>query len=170
MGKRESTIFDRASEFFRKERSRRGEEKAGTGEESLGTEETRGGAPEEESNGEGEGACKTKVCPKCGRELPITAFNKDKSKADGHSNMCRDCISEYGKVYRERKKRGEDKDVTKMLETKPETRPEVHGKTLADYTPRELMLELYRRGYEGELVYVEKKTTTINLKRLFNDN
>lgn len=170
MGKEKSTIFDRASGFFRKERSGRGEEKARTGKTGVNNEEERGGAPKEEPTGKSDGACKTKVCPKCGRTLPITAFNKNKSRADGHSNMCRECIAEYGKVYRERKKKGESKDATKLLEAKPAFRPDVHGKTLADYTPRELMLELYRRGYEGELVYVEKKTTTINLKRLFNEN
>ena len=170
MGKRESTIFERASEFFRKERGTGESKEKGTGGTSpsvTGTEQRKETSTEV---GKSEEIGKTKVCPKCGRRLPITLFNKDRSKADGHSNMCRECISEYGKIYRKRKQKGEDKGAAKLLETKPETRPEVHGKTLADYTPRELMLELYRRGYEGELVYVEKKTTTIDLKRLFKDN
>ena len=35
------------------------------------------------------------------------------------------------------------------------------GGGLKDYTPRELMLELSRRGYEGVLTYTERKTIDI---------
>ena len=35
------------------------------------------------------------------------------------------------------------------------------GGGLKDYTPRELMLELKRRGYEGVLTYTERKTIDI---------
>jgi hypothetical protein len=35
---------------------------------------------------------------------------------------------------------------------------------LADFTPRELMAELKRRGYEGKITYVE--THTIDLSTL----
>lgn len=35
------------------------------------------------------------------------------------------------------------------------------GGGLKDYTPRELMLELKRRGYEGTLSYTERKTIDI---------
>lgn len=35
------------------------------------------------------------------------------------------------------------------------------GGGLKDYTPRELMVELARRGYEGVLTYTERKTIDI---------
>ena len=34
---------------------------------------------------------KTKVCGKCGRELPLDMFNSCKSSSDGLQNQCRDC-------------------------------------------------------------------------------
>lgn len=34
---------------------------------------------------------KTKVCNKCGRELPIDTFNKKTSSKDGLQDYCRDC-------------------------------------------------------------------------------
>lgn len=42
------------------------------------------------------------------------------------------------------------------------------SKILAPFTPRELMMELKARGYEGELLYVEviKKEHRISLSRL----
>lgn len=39
----------------------------------------------------------TKVCPKCKRELPISRFNKDKSKSDGLNSRCKECEANYRK-------------------------------------------------------------------------
>jgi len=43
----------------------------------------------------------TKVCPKCGRELPLSEFHKDKAKKYGLDGYCKECKKEYLKVYRE---------------------------------------------------------------------
>ena len=32
-----------------------------------------------------------KICKNCGRELPLSAFNKDASRRDGHRSWCREC-------------------------------------------------------------------------------
>ena len=42
----------------------------------------------------------TKVCKKCGRELPLNEFSKDKRCKDGHRNVCKECKKQY---YREHK-------------------------------------------------------------------
>lgn len=39
----------------------------------------------------------TKICSKCKRELPISHFQKDKSKSDGLNTQCKDCVTKYRK-------------------------------------------------------------------------
>ena len=157
MGKRESTIFSRASEFFRKER--RGDstnaditggipkenagERAGEGEE-MARETQDAGAGETGNSG------RVKVCRKCGRELPVEKFSKNARSKDGLQDTCKDCVSIYWKEKYRARKAVSSAVTEKRLDQTPEIKPAVKGKTLADYTPRELMEELYRRGYEGE--------------------
>ena len=43
----------------------------------------------------------TKVCSRCGRELPISEFCKDKSRVDGLQNYCKGCNKKY---YEDNKK------------------------------------------------------------------
>jgi len=40
---------------------------------------------------------KTKKCPKCGRELPVGSFCKNKSRKDGLSGWCKNCRAQYQK-------------------------------------------------------------------------
>lgn len=40
----------------------------------------------------------TKKCTKCGRELPVTEFNKNRNSKDGLQYICRSCFSEYNKA------------------------------------------------------------------------
>ena len=42
----------------------------------------------------------TKICKKCGRELPLSEFHKDKCKKDGYCCQCKECQKKY---YREHK-------------------------------------------------------------------
>lgn len=39
----------------------------------------------------------TKKCSECGRELPLSDFNKKRSNRDGFQDRCRKCFSEYNK-------------------------------------------------------------------------
>jgi len=41
---------------------------------------------------------KTKVCTKCGRELPLSEFSKHKITKDGLKNWCKSCTREYDKI------------------------------------------------------------------------
>lgn len=43
---------------------------------------------------------KTFICYRCGVELPITAFTKNKSKKYGINTWCKKCSSEYKAKYR----------------------------------------------------------------------
>lgn len=98
-------------------------------------------------------AIKTKVCSRCGRELPLSEFPKNAQCRGGHSGVCKQC------------KAGQMRDYRQNLAEKARLYDERGG--LKDYTPRELMLELKRRGYEGVLSFTERKT--IDISRL-DDN
>lgn len=111
----------------------------------------------------------TKVCTKCGRELPIEKFYTNKSLKGGHDNTCKECKNAYSKEWA-RKNREK-----KKLEAKENERIEFEkmykvytNRELAKFSPRDLMLELKARGYEGELLYREVKVTEhrINLGKL----
>ena len=41
----------------------------------------------------------TKVCTKCGRELPLSEFNKFKISNDGLQCWCKSCMREYQREY-----------------------------------------------------------------------
>ena len=112
---------------------------------------------------------KTKVCRKCGQELPISEFSRKASSKDGLQCYCKECSNRVSVECA--KKRRE----TKQLEAKENERIEFEKKykiytnrELAKFTPRELMLELKARGYEGELVFIEHivKEHRINLNKL----
>lgn len=111
----------------------------------------------------------TKVCRKCGRELPTDNFFKNHTCKDGVDTICKECKNAYTKEWA-RKNREK-----KKLEAKENERIEFEKKykiytnrELAKFTPRELMLELKARGYEGELLYREVKVTEhrINLSKI----
>ena len=40
-----------------------------------------------------------KRCPRCERNLPLEAFQGDRTKRDGLSSICADCVSVAGKRY-----------------------------------------------------------------------
>ena len=181
----------------------------------------------------------TKVCKKCGRELPVANFSKNAKTKDGLQPMCKECVSAYMKEYEARKKekkfsfKKEDKSVPviEKIEVK-ETRSSynlakwekdiivdcvtshpsksfsyyaellgisertfyrkiyqhdlrelihevksfseremadaVSGvhlakvKTLADYEDKELLEELWKRDYDGNIWKMVRKETTIS--------
>lgn len=41
---------------------------------------------------------KTKVCNVCGKEKPLSEFNKDCTKKDGYRNQCRECTAKKRKT------------------------------------------------------------------------
>lgn len=74
----------------------------------------------------------TKVCVKCGKELPVSKFYHNSNSEDGYSAVCRPCACTRRK-------------------------PIVGGNpALAMFQPRELIAELRFRGYRGELELTQK--------------
>ena len=97
----------------------------------------------------------TKVCKCCGRELPISNFKT--TRWGSKVSVCTECSTNK---LRENKKKRLDEQKQKVEDVRAENRK----LCLSDFSPRELMTELKRRGYEGTLTYVE--THTINLSTL----
>ena len=92
----------------------------------------------------------TKVCKTCGKELPIDQFSV---RGLGISKSCKACHGAAIKAGRERKK--------KIAQANKEIE-EAKASRFSDFTPRELMEELKRRGYDGKLTYTVTKTIDLS--------
>lgn len=94
---------------------------------------------------------KTKVCSCCNRELPIEKF-----KNDGFGrvrSICSECMGKkIAEGHRNRKKLRDFEEEIKNAQTM----------RLQDFTPRELINELKRRGYEGKLTYTRIETIDLS--------
>lgn len=99
---------------------------------------------------------KTKVCRKCGQELPISEFTRKATAKDGLQCYCKKCNSkvttEYARKRRERKKAEAKENERIEFEKKYKIYTD---KELAKFTPRQLILELKARGYIGTLLFEE---------------
>lgn len=91
-----------------------------------------------------------KICRVCGRELEIDKFLVAHGKA---TDVCKECANKK-KAETWAKKRKE-RNLEQELENAKVMR-------LQDFTPRQLMSELYRRGYEGTLKYTRIETIDIS--------
>ena len=94
----------------------------------------------------------TQKCKCCGRELPTSEFSKNRF---GYISVCKECVKEHHRAGR--KKSNEIDDILRQLEDAKKMR-------LESFTPRELMIELKRRGFEGTLTHTE--TRRIDLSKL----
>lgn len=97
----------------------------------------------------------TKECKCCGRELPLNNFKK--TRYGDYVSVCTECST---KKLRENKQKRIEEQKKKVEDVRAENRQ----LCLADFTPRELMEELKRRGYRGKPEYTE--THTIDLSTL----
>ena len=111
-----------------------------------------------------------KKCSHCGRILPVTEFRKHKGTPDGLQYACKECQVEMTTAAKQ-KKRAKDKEATekarhdarvaRILSQQPEiindlTAPSVP--TLYGATDEQIVQELLKRGYTGNLI---KKTSFI---------
>lgn len=96
---------------------------------------------------------KTKKCRVCGRELPLTAFSKNRRERDGLNNRCKECDNAYQRAYRLERK-------PKSITTPVQSNPKFAAKTPRELQDmlRELKAELIARGFNCEvnLTYLQK--------------
>lgn len=85
----------------------------------------------------------TQVCKCCGRELPIEMFGKSRL---GVHKTCKECTKKH-QIQGHAKKR--------EVELAKAEAKSARSLRLQDFTPRELMAELKRRGYEYTMKYTE---------------
>ena len=45
-----------------------------------------------------------KMCNRCRRILPLDRFSKNDTYKDGFKTICKDCVNDYGRKYREQQK------------------------------------------------------------------
>lgn len=86
----------------------------------------------------------TKHCTKCGRDLPTSSFCRKSNSKDGLQTWCKEC------------------QANARLSNITSVRIIKQDNPLSAYTPRELMQELYARGYKGSLTY----TKVIDISKL----
>lgn len=87
----------------------------------------------------------TKFCKCCGRELSLDHFKRGRY---GYVSVCLDC----DKIHRAEKRQAR---IDEQKKKEDDLRAEKRNLCLSDFTPRELMAELKRRGYEFEMTYTE---------------
>ena len=93
----------------------------------------------------------TKVCSKCGRELPLSQFNKCARNKDGLQYMCKEC---HSVVSRERYARVRaSASITPASSPNPALNPKFSDKTPRELQQdmRELKEELIARGFNCEV-------------------
>lgn len=94
----------------------------------------------------------TKICTKCGRELPVDRFNKKSASKDGLQQYCKECQHESAKKsYHKRKMKRNVLDNVETIKVGTSAATKVYSNPeLARFTPRQLMEELKARGFRWE--------------------
>lgn len=85
----------------------------------------------------------TQKCRSCGRELPLSEYRPSRL---GLLKTCNECMCKHQK---------EAKLSKKLSRLKEDEVEKARVMRLSDFTPRELMCELKRRGYEFKMEYTE---------------
>jgi len=92
----------------------------------------------------------TKVCKRCGQELPISEFGKHHKTKDGYQPVCRSCRSKEmkGVSQKEVKDRAKEKTEFTFVPDMPTM--------LEQYTDDQLIEELRKRGWSGRITQTKE--------------
>lgn len=107
------------------------------------------------------------ICDRCGEYFEEQDMSRGRYGVIG---LCKKCVGEAHRqgAYNRKKNNDNLKQEVEQLriecaELKRQLREKAESK-LAVCTPRDLMAELYRRGYKGELEYV--KVTKVDISKM----
>lgn len=103
-----------------------------------------------------------KTCSSCGRLLPLSDFYKSARTKDGHENYCKECRKKRNAInYKKRVTlppptvpNSIDQELLDCIGPEHVGKPIQRRTPLSAYTPRELMIELKRRGFTGHLDWI----------------
>lgn len=90
-----------------------------------------------------------KSCTCCGQVKTLDHFKL--TRWGTRVNVCTECANQKARDNKIRKHQEEE-----MAKAREDAKKSERQKMLESYTPRELMNELARRGYTGELTYTMK--------------
>lgn len=104
---------------------------------------------------------KTKRCTRCGAVKPVSEFYRNRYTREGLASWCKTCQRAAVRAHRQRlRNEGVDsfelQSVYEATACNAERTGVPRNADLARFTPRQLMRELYARGYEGELRYTQR--------------
>ena len=101
-----------------------------------------------------------KTCRCCGRDLPIGSFAVN---GWGATSVCKECNTANRKKAHEKKTQEADalKNAKEAEEACGKKVSQARQMRLSEFSPRELMEELARRGYRGKLEFTFTKTIDI---------
>ena len=95
----------------------------------------------------------TKICKECGRRFPVEMFKM--TRWGNRAEICNECANKKVRANRQAKKEKAEKEQEAIIK-------EARMLRLKDFEPRELMQELKRRGYDGQLTFIEKRTVNLS--------
>lgn len=90
----------------------------------------------------------TKVCKRCGRELPLEAFGKTVRSKDGYQSNCRECQAELVRQGWDKRRAEGKAHPAPMRKKAPKETPVAANPAVSELPDHDLAQELRRRGYD----------------------
>ena len=99
----------------------------------------------------------TKVCKKCGRELPIEEFYKDKRKKDGYSCWCKECFKQQQKQYYQEHKEEKAEYFKKRYQEHKKEKAEYDKQYRQEHKEERAEFDKHRYQSNKEAILEQKK-------------
>ena len=94
----------------------------------------------------------TKVCKRCGREMPLESFPKNNRSKDGHLSVCKDCNFKARSAARPKREKAQEsaeiaQNVTGIVQEEPKIKQV--ALPILDNVPSQALVDTLRsRGWE----------------------